>query len=95
MSMMHLERNHFKENHDGLPKSIWNFNSPSDPHLWKAGSEMVRMVAGSSITHTNGETVPEVEVSQQAALNCMLAKINDLGSNIIMVEKNTPCKKEE
>ena len=56
---------------------------------------MVRMVAGFSITHTNGETILESEVSHQAALHGILVKINELGLIIISAEKITPCKKEE
>jgi hypothetical protein len=89
------KKNHKKENRYGLRRTSWKINLLSDPHPWKAGFEMVRMVARFSITHTNGETDIKGEVSYQAALHGILAKISDLGSIINLVEKNTPCKKEE
>lgn len=47
---------------------------------------------GFTIIPQNGETVLEGEVNHQAALHGILAKINQLGLVILLVEKITPCK---
>lgn len=44
---------------------------------------------GFTITQQNGETVLEGQVIDQAALHGILAKINDLGLPIILVERRT------
>ena len=50
---------------------------------------------GFTLTPQTGETVLEGEVTHQAALHGILAKINELGLVILSVEKITACQKRE
>ena len=45
---------------------------------------------GFAITQQNGESLLEGQVTDQAALHGMLAKINELGLSIISVERKIP-----
>ncbi len=88
-----LDRKYIKGNWHNPMTNGRNYDQPTSYRIRIQGTidpTWSDWFGGFTITPQDGETVLEGEVSHQAALHGIMAKINELGLVILSVQKITP-----